>query len=199
MGTLDLGVLHSIKNNLIEKIKEVNNKKMEIEKLTEEEIIAKDFKPIITDNGTYYTHDTGDTNFVAIDDRSKHRDVWGYRDGKRMQKDEAERHINKIFNKDEKGDSTITTTKDVRFGERADVEAQKIREEQGLTSTPEATVKEDLTVPELIAKYIDILAQVTVAVKAEERIPDREKGYAVKFIYYSVKGAMENGGDREEE
>ena len=46
--------------------------------------------------------------------------------------------------------------------------------------------EEKPAVPELIAKYVDILAQVTVAIKAEDRIQDREKGYAVKFVYYSV-------------
>ena len=54
------------------------------------------------------------------------------------------------------------------------------------------------TVPELIAKYTDMLALVTEAVMAEERIPDREKGYGVKFIFDAVKDAMENGGDHEE-
>jgi len=44
------------------------------------------------------------------------------------------------------------------------------------------------TVKELISKYVDILAQTTEAVAAEGRIPDREKGYAVKFVYYSVVG-----------
>ena len=63
------------------------------------------------------------------------------------------------------------------------------------------TEGEKATVPELIAKYVEILAQVTEAVKAEDRIKDREKGYGVKFVYYSVKGAIENGkgGDHEEQ
>ena len=56
------------------------------------------------------------------------------------------------------------------------------------------------TIPELIARYLEILSLVTEAVAKEDRIKDREKGYAVKFIYYSVKGAIENGkgGDHEE-
>lgn len=91
-------------------------------------------------------------------------------------------------------------TKQVPLGDRAEAEAQKIREEQGLATTPEAEPAKPATtaVADLIAKYTDILAQVTEAVNAEDRIPDREKGYAVKFIYYSVKGALENGGNREE-
>jgi len=92
---------------------------MEIEKLSEDEIIAKDFKPISTDNGTYYTYDIGNSNFVAIDDRSERRDVWGYRGGKRMQKDEAERHINKIFNKDEKADTFISKRTKIAWNEIA--------------------------------------------------------------------------------
>lgn len=52
---------------------------------------------------------------------------------------------------------------------------------------------------ELIQKYTNLLANVTEAILAEDRIPSREKGYAVKFVYYSVKGALENGGDHEEQ
>ena len=96
---------------------------------------------------------------------------------------------------EQKGES-----KQAPLGDRAEAEAQKIREEQGLATTPEAEPAKPATtaVPELIGKYTDILAQVTEAVNAEDRIPDREKGYAVKFIFYSVRGALENGGDREE-
>ena len=94
--------------------------------------------------------------------------------------------------------TTIPTTDN-----RAEAEAQRIREEQGLAATPAATqpaAPPKPTVTELIAKYTDMLAQVTEAVNAEDRIPDREKGYAIKFVFYSVRGAMENGkgGDREE-
>ena len=85
-------------------------------------------------------------------------------------------------------------------------EVQKIREEQGrATPAAEAVPAQPAappTVEELIFKYIDILAKVTVAVEQEDRIPEREKGYAVKFIYYSVKAAVENGkngGDHEEQ
>ena len=54
---------------------------------------------------------------------------------------------------------------------------------------------------ELIQKYTNLLANVTEAIKAEDRIPEREKGYGIKFVYYSVKYAMENvnGGDHEEQ
>lgn len=92
---------------------------MEIEKLTEEEITAEEFKPISNDNGTYYTHNINSSTFVAIDDRSKHRDVWGYRDGKRMRKDEAERHINKIFNKEAKGETFVSKRMKIAWSEIA--------------------------------------------------------------------------------
>ena len=93
--------------------------------------------------------------------------------------------------------TTIPTTDN-----RAEAEAQRIREEQGRATAPapaQPAAPPKPTVPELIAKYVDILAQVTGAVNREDRIPDREKGYAVKFIFYSVRGAMENGGDNREE
>jgi hypothetical protein len=71
---------------------------MEIEALKQEEIEAKGFVPIVTDNGTYYTHNIGNSTFVAIDDRDKQRAVWGYCNGKKMPKDEAEELVSKIFN-----------------------------------------------------------------------------------------------------
>jgi len=88
-----------------------------------------------------------------------------------------------------------------QFGARAEAEARRISEEQGRTPTPPPAAAKPTTA-ELITKYLEILSQVTEAVSAEDRIPDREKGYAVKFIYYSVKHALENGkngGDHEEQ
>ena len=87
---------------------------------------------------------------------------------------------------------------------RAEAEAQRIREEQGLAAAPAqpavpATPAKP-TVPELIAKYTDILAQVTVSVRNNDTFIDREKGYVTNWVANAVKGAMENGkgGDREE-
>ena len=69
------------------------------------------------------------------------------------------------------------------------------REEQG--RAPAATTTQP-TVPELIAKYTEILAFVTVAVNTENRIPDREKGYGFKFVFDKVTAELEKGGNREE-
>ena len=41
---------------------------------------------------------------------------------------------------------------------------------------------------EIIAKYVNILAEVTEAIFAEDRIPGREKGYGVKFVFDEVVG-----------
>ena len=41
-----------------------------------------------------------------------------------------------------------------------------------------------------IAKYVEILAKVTAQVEKEQRIPDLEKGYAVKFIFDAVTRDM---------
>lgn len=57
----------------------------------------------------------------------------------------------------------------------------------------EAIKREPTEYTEAIAKYTGILAEVTEAILAEDRIPSREKGYATKFVYYSVVGEMENG------
>lgn len=102
------------------------------------------------------------------------------------------------------------------FGDRAQAEIPRIREEQGHEKTVEEEEKKPTlykaetvektqpappkpTVPELIAKYTDMLAQVTEAINAEDRIPEREKGYGIKFVYYSVKHALENGGGKQDE
>ncbi len=47
---------------------------------------------------------------------------------------------------------------------------------------------EQVIIEEHIKKYVGILARVTEVILAEDRIPDREKGYGVKFVYYSVIG-----------
>ena len=108
----------------------------------------------------------------------------------------------------------MTTSTD-NSEDREEAEAQQIREEQGRAPaattiqipTPAAeapaippTVKENLTVPELIAKYTEMLAQVIEAVNAEDRIPKEGKGFGNKFVFYSVKDALENGkgGSHEE-
>ena len=92
--------------------------------------------------------------------------------------------------------TTIPTTDN-----RAEVEAQRIREEQGLaTAAAIPAIPPKPTVAELIAKYTDILAQVTEAVRSNDTFLDREKGYVTNWVANAVKGAMENGkgGDREE-
>jgi len=104
--------------------------------------------------------------------------------------------------KGEKNNSQLPRKPDEKeqFGARAQAEAQRISEEQGRATaptTPPAAVKP--TVDELVHKYLDILVKVTIAVNKEEAISDHEKGYATKFLYYSVKGAIENGGDHEEQ
>lgn len=63
--------------------------------------------------------------------------------------------------------------------------------------------KEPTEYTQLINKYTNLLAEVTEAVFAEDRIPKHEKGYGIKFVYYSVKQAIEgngkNGGTDHEE
>ena len=92
--------------------------------------------------------------------------------------------------------TTIPTTDN-----RAEAEAQRIMEEQGLATAPaQPATPAKPTVPELIAKYVDILAQVTEAVRNNDIFLEREKGYVTNWVANAVKGAMENGkgGDREE-
>ena len=86
------------------------------------------------------------------------------------------------------------TTKEKEGGEKAEPQPTE-------KSTMNEVIKQEPTeYTESIAKYTGILAEVTEAIFAEDRIPSREKGYAVKFVYYSVVGEMENGkgGDHEE-
>ena len=87
------------------------------------------------------------------------------------------------------------------------------REEQGrapvattipVPATEAAPAQPPATKPtqaELITKYVELLAAVTEAIEKEDRIPEREKGYGIKFVYYSVKHTLENGkngGSQEE-
>ncbi len=95
------------------------------------------------------------------------------------------------------GPTSTTTPTD-----RVAAEAQKIRDEQGRAPAPAlhpeveyVDLCEQVTEAELIKKYLELLAQVTVAVEQEGRIPDREKGYAVNLIYHTLTDGK--GGDHE--
>lgn len=100
----------------------------------------------------------------------------------------------------------------VSEGYREAEEAQKIREEQGRGATPAAPAQPAAptrpapvippNLDEWIAYYTEILARTTVKLGEEDRIEGREKGYGTKFVFYSVKHALENGkngGDHEEQ
>lgn len=83
---------------------------MEIEMLTEEEILKKEVRAINTDTGTYYIYDIDDYTYVTIDDRGEHRKVWGYHDGKNMPPGAAEEWIRKIFDSDKEDESVPVKT-----------------------------------------------------------------------------------------
>lgn len=52
---------------------------------------------------------------------------------------------------------------------------------------------------EPILKYIDILAEVTERVFAEDRIPSRQKGYSIKYVFDEVMAELKNSkGDNHE-
>ena len=87
------------------------------------------------------------------------------------------------------------------FGERAQKELGKITEKQGRPQEKIITEDEnrenmeqrdnkDDDIDTRIHRYVEILARVTEQVENEQRIPDTEKGYAVKFIFDSVSRDM---------
>ena len=104
---------------------------------------------------------------------------------------------------------------------REGAEAQRIRDEQGrapelnmklaktgngdlpnrtIGSTSPATTAKPTEYTESILKHIGILAEVTERVFAEDRIPSRQKGYSIKYVFDEVEAESNNGkgGDREE-
>lgn len=85
------------------------------------------------------------------------------------------------------------------FGKQVVAEAQRIREEQGLTPKEEEDKEPaQATIAELIERFGELRAMVTESVRKNERIPEREKGYAINWISDAVKDALERGGDHEE-
>lgn len=85
------------------------------------------------------------------------------------------------------------------FGKRVIAEALHIQEEQGLTPKEEEEKEPtQTTVTRLIEKFGELRAMVTESVRENERIPEREKGYAINWISDAVKDALERGGDHEE-
>ena len=105
---------------------------------------------------------------------------------------------------------------------REEAEAQRIREKQGRApaattipvpaagiNQPELPPPEQKLPPraakpteytESILKHIGILAEVTERVFAEDRIPSRQKGYSIKYIFGEVEAEPKNGkgGNHEE-
>ena len=85
------------------------------------------------------------------------------------------------------------------FGKRVIAEALRIQEEQGLAPKEEEEKEPaQTTVTQLIEKFGELRAMVTESVRENERIPEREKGYAINWISDAVKDALERGGDHEE-
>jgi len=58
-----------------------------------------------------------------------------------------------------------------------------------------------------IKEYVTLLAEITEAVDAEERISEQERGYAINMVFNAITrdrrseliAELRNGGDREEE
>ena len=86
-----------------------------------------------------------------------------------------------------------------------EAEAQKIREEQGRAPaattipistaaepaqppTAKPTVKKNLSVPdsEKVDYYINLIGEITEKVGAEERIPEKERGYAISKVFDAI-------------
>lgn len=97
---------------------------------------------------------------------------------------------------------------EIAKGYREAEEARRILVEQGRAPIPPpaAPTRPAPVIPpnldEWIAYYTEILARTTVKLGEEDRIEGREKGYGTKFVFYSVKHALENGkngGDHEEQ
>ena len=93
-------------------------------------------------------------------------------------------------------------------GERREEVRDKTKEEvdkgtlaEKITAKEPAQLEEVVLIEKLIQKYLFILERTTEAVRKSEVVTGHEKGYGVKFIFYSVKGALENGkgGDHEEQ
>lgn len=70
---------------------------------------------------------------------------------------------------------------------------------EGINMGTGTKIEEGPTVEELIAKYEHIRTLITESVRDNERIPDREKGYAINWISDKVVDALEKGGNHHEE
>ena len=88
-----------------------------------------------------------------------------------------------------------------RFGDRAEAEAEKIRQEQGRGAPgekPDVPKEAPPTVEELIFKYLDIMVKVTVAVEENKQISERQRGYTVNWVCDAVKDALNGKGGNHE-
>ena len=92
-----------------------------------------------------------------------------------------------------------------QFGARAQAEAQRISEEQGRATIPEAAVKSTpATDSEKVDYYVNLIGEITEKVKAEERILEKEQGYAINMVFNAITrdtrtaliAELKNGGDQ---
>lgn len=84
------------------------------------------------------------------------------------------------------------------FGKRVVAEALRIQEGQGLIPKEEKEPAQTTVYAELIEKFGELRAMVTESVRKNDRIPDREKGYAINWISDAVKDALDKGGNHGE-
>ena len=92
----------------------------------------------------------------------------------------------KIITEDEK--ALKTELKEKFVGIRGDCIASEPKAEN--IENMEQRDNKDDDIDTRIHRYVEILARVTEQVENEQRIPDTEKGYAVKFIFDSVSRDM---------
>ena len=101
-----------------------------------------------------------------------------------------------------------------RVEARIAIEAQRMREEQGrapaattiLTPAAEAVKSTPPTDSEKVSYYINLLAEITEKVGVEERIPEKERGYAISKVFDAITrdrrseliAELKNGGSHEE-
>lgn len=81
---------------------------------------------------------------------------------------------------------TDTTEEKRELLKKPDELAKTDLQPTGKSTMGKVIKREPTEYTQAIAKYTNILAEVTEAIFVEDRIPTREKGYAVKFVYYSV-------------
>jgi tetrahydromethanopterin S-methyltransferase subunit G len=156
----------------------------DIIKLSKEEILEKGF----SEKQKWYAYRPYEDTLVAIDDRKQKRDVWGYRAGKSIPKDEVLQIISNIF-ESPRGKEVESATEIKEGNER-----KEVTEEQKVEETNEEILEQIGTIPGFTPSERVLWDNVTSDFLQTQRERLEKKNYRVEKVSDTLYQVIDNRG-----